>query len=70
MGGTRITTGSRVVPFRKRVLAFPPRTKVNRGKPVLRGGEIELLERLGERKRRRDTSVVELRQRPQQPRLF
>lgn len=70
MGGTRITTGSRVVPIRKRVFAFPSRTQVNRGKPVIKGGEIELLERLGERKRRRDTSVVELRQRPQQPRLF
>jgi hypothetical protein len=70
MGGTRITTGSRVVPIRKRVLAFPSRTQVNRGKPVFKGGEIELLERLGESKRRRDTSVVELRQRPQQPRLF
>jgi len=70
MGGTRSATSSRVVPFRKRVLAFPPRTHVNRGKPVLKGGEIELLERLGERKRRRESSVVELRQRPQQPRLF
>lgn len=70
MGGTRIATSSRVVPIRKRVLAFSPRTQVNRGKPVVKGGEIELLERLGERKRRRESSVVELRQRPHQPRMF
>lgn len=70
MGGTRASTSSRVVPFRKRVVTFPSRTQVKRAKPVVRVSEAELLERLGESKRRRESTVSELRRPPAQPRLF
>jgi hypothetical protein len=70
MGGTRVSTSSRVVPFRRRVLTFPSRTQVKRAKPVMRVSEVELLERLGESKRRRESNVVEFPRLPQQPRLF
>jgi hypothetical protein len=70
MGGTRVSTSSRVVPFRGRVVMFPTRTRVKRVKPVVRVSESELLERLGERKRPRETNVVEFPRLPQQPRLF
>ena len=47
MGGTRVSTSSRVVPFRGRVLMFPTRTRVKRVKPVMRVSDSELLEQLG-----------------------
>ena len=70
MGGTREATGSRVIPLRSRVFSFPQSRQVKPARPVIKGGEIELLERLGEIKRRREGTVLEFRQRPQQPRMF
>jgi hypothetical protein len=70
MGGTRVSTSSRVVPFRGRVVMFPTRTRVKRVKPVMRVSEAELLEQLGELKRPRESTVVEFPRHPRQPRLF